>query len=153
MSFMPLPGETVFARWRDGYYYPAVVDVVLGNELKVSYLDGYTGQVSVEHVVEMQEAFETMQFQGNWKSGGFFFKGTIASFLPAMIMHYNDGDVEQIELHQLRGVRPKAAKTAARTEQAEPIQSERDALKELKSWLKAGLITKEEYKRRRDLLR
>ena len=138
MRFMASSGQTVFARWKDGYYYPAIVDEVLGSEIKVSYLDGYTGQVSREHVVELQEAFQTMKFQGNWKNGGLFFKGTLSSQLP-MIMNYDDGDVEQIALVQLRGSKPVRDVTAE--------------LEQLKSLYKAGLLTKEEYKHRRSLLK
>jgi len=105
MSAMTLPEQTVFARWMDGYYYPAVVDEDLGSDVKVSFLDGYFGLASKEHVVELQEALRTMQLQGNWKNGGIYFKGRLDSGEP-MTMYYNDGDVEQVELKQLRGVRP-----------------------------------------------
>jgi len=141
MGFMISSGQTVFARWRNGYYYPATVEEVLGNEIKVSFLDGYKGKVARAHVVELQEAFQTMQFQSNWKHGGIFFKGKLTSQLP-MIMHYDDGDVEEITLDQLRGrpPRPPAGDVTAELEQ-------------LKSLYKAGLLTKEEYKHRRSLLR
>jgi len=162
MDFMVSPGQTVFARWKDGYYYPAVVDEILGSHAKVSFLDGDEGRVLKEHMMELQEAFETMNFQGNWKYGGIFFKGVIASHLP-MVMHYNDGDVEQIELGQLRGVMPKPKAESKQEPKpkpesksaggAVPIQSEKDAVKELKTWLKNGLISKEEFKRRKNLLR
>jgi len=102
---MTAPGQTVFARWKDGYYYPAVVDEVAENNVKVSFLDGHMGFASKGHVVQLQEAFQTMQLQGNWQNHGIFFKGRLNSQEP-MMMYYNDGDVEQIELKQLRGIRP-----------------------------------------------
>ena len=141
MRFTASPGQTVFAPWRDGYYYPATIDEVLGTDIKVSYLDGYKGQVAREDVVELQEAFQTMQFQGNWKHGGLFYKGTLSSDLP-MTMYYNDGDVEQITLEQLRGAMPAKAARDVTVE-----------LEQLKSLYKSGLLTKEEYRHRKSLLR
>jgi len=148
MNDIVSPGQTVFARWSDGYYYPATVDEVLGDHIKASFLDGDTGLVAKEHVVELQEAFETMHFQGNWQYEGFFFKGVLSSQLP-MIMNYNDGDVEQIELGQLRGTMPKPKPNK---ETAEPPISAKEYMGQLKSLYKAGLLTKEEYKRRKNLL-
>jgi len=149
MRFIATPGQTIFARWKDGYYYPATVDAVTGNDLKVSYLDGDVGQVSSEHIVELQEGFENMQFQGNWQYAGIFFKGTLSSQLP-MVMNYNDGDVEQVELGQLRGVMPKPKPSE---NPAEPPISSKEYLGQLKALYKNGLISKEEYQRRKDLLR
>jgi len=148
MRFMVTPGQTVFARWRNGYYYPAVVDEVLGNDIQVSYLDGDTGPVAKEHVMELQEAFEVLNLQGNWKHGGFFFKGEIASQEP-LTMHYNDGGIEQIELVQLRGkpVKPTAVKACP------PKSIASTELEKLKTLHKTGLISKEEFKRRKKLLR
>ena len=100
-----LLGQTVFARWKDGYYYPAMVDDVLKNIVKVSFLDGSFGIASSEYIVELQEAFQKMQLEGNWKNHGVFYKGRLNHHEP-MTMYYNDGDVEQLELKQLRGVRP-----------------------------------------------
>ena len=99
-------GKTVFARWEpNGYYYPAIVSEVLPNHIKAAYLDGYSATVANEHVLSLQEGYETLEFQGNWQHCGIFYKGVIASRNP-LIMNYNDGDVEIIELEQLRGIRP-----------------------------------------------
>ena len=157
MRFMVSPGQTVFARWKNSYYYPAVVDEVLDSQIKVTYLDGYKGTVAREHVMELQEAFETLQLQGNWKKGGIFFKGALASHQPPLIMNYNDGDVEQVELVQLRGSIPKSnQKTMGSSPEPEVRSSfQRDpkaGLEQLKSMRKAGLIDKAEFKRRKGLL-
>jgi len=163
MSFTASPGQTVFARWKNSYYYSAVVEQVLGDHYKVTCLaDGVSATVTKEDIVELNEAFETMNFQGNWQHGGFYYKGVITSHLPVMVMHYNDGDVEQITLSQLRGSRPGDEKSkpkvkvkSAEERAREPvlIQSEKEAIKELKAMRRSGQITKEEYKRRRDQLR
>jgi len=60
-----IAGQMVFARWKDGYYYPAIVDEASEQDAKVSYLDGDQGRASREHVVELEEALQTMQLQGN----------------------------------------------------------------------------------------
>jgi len=96
--------QLCFARWTDGKYYPAVIGDILPNHVKVAYLDvGNTGMVSREHIVELEEAFETMIFQGNWKGWGYY-NGVLSSVEP-LIMDYDDGDVEQVHLRQLRGIR------------------------------------------------
>ena len=98
-------GQTVFAQWSsDGYYYPATVGDILENHVRVSFLDGDAGTVSKAHIVELGEAFKVMEFEGNWKYLGMFYKGVISSSQP-LIMDYDDGDVERIQLNQLRGSR------------------------------------------------
>jgi len=99
-------GKTVFARWEpNGYYYPAIISEVLDNRIKAAFLDGCSAVVANQHVLSLQEGYDILAFQGNWKHGGIFFKGVIANHNP-MVMNYNDGDVEIIQLDQLRGVRP-----------------------------------------------
>ena len=192
-------GQTVFARWSDGYYYPAVVAEVLDNQIKAAFLDGDSGLVSKDHVIDLEDGFKLLQLQGNWQHHGYFFKGTIEN--PAlMIMHYNDGDVEQVELVQLRGALPgekRARKRSGlvrlgiglafvggivgwsvdlpflgifigllvgmifigiisvwrRMTFSSASQSVSPEAEQLRSLYQAGLITKEEYKRRKNLLR
>jgi len=163
MHFTASPGQTVFAHWRNGYYYPAVVTEVLGDHIKVSVLaDGVVAQIEREYIIELQAAFDTMHFQGNWQHEGIFYRGKLASHLP-LIMHYNDGDVEQLELSQLRGKRLESEKKPKKKPAREPkkerhtepvlIQSEKEAIKELKMLRRTGRISKEEYKRLREQLR
>jgi len=105
MDITILPGQTVFAYWKDGYYYPAIVNEILEqNIIEVAFLDGILGLVSSEQIVELQEAFQIMQLQGNFKNNGVFYKGRLKQ--ESMTMYYNDGDIEQVELKQLRGARP-----------------------------------------------
>ncbi|MCL2396721.1 MAG: hypothetical protein FWC93_01510 [Defluviitaleaceae bacterium] len=96
--------QLCFAQWSDKYYYPAVVSAVLHDHVKVVFLDGHCGIAPVEHVVGLEEAFKTMEMQGKWQNGWLFYKGALAS-PQTMVMHYDDGDIEQVELRQLRGVR------------------------------------------------
>ena len=96
--------QLCFALWSDGRYYPAVVSEVYHDRVKVAFLDGSSGEASKEHIVDLQEAFKTMDFQGRWQHGLFWYKGTLSTHRP-MVMNYDDGSVEQIELRQLRGTR------------------------------------------------
>ena len=95
-------GITVFARWRNGYYYPAVIDSHEGDKVQVSYLDGSRGKVASNHILELATALKTLKLQGNWKFAGLFYKGELASIDP-LVMNYYDGDVETLRLVQLRG--------------------------------------------------
>ena len=95
--------QICFARWRNGYYYPAVIGTIFHDRIRVGYLDGTSGVVSEEDIISLQEAFKTMEFQGRWREGAIFYKGNLSTHLSPMVMNYDDGDVEQIELWQLRG--------------------------------------------------
>jgi len=153
------PGQTVFARWKKRYYYPAIVDEVFDTHVNVTYLDKEVAVVAKEHIIPLQAAFDTLQFQGNWQHGGLYYKGKLASQLP-LIMHYNDGDVEQVDLSQLRGTRPELtprptpAQGPVKKSKKDPvpIQSEKEAVRELKALRKNGLISKEEFKRMKQQL-
>ena len=95
--------QVCFASWTDGHYYPGVVVEVLPGHAKVAFLDNDTGFVPNENIVGLDEAFETMEFQSKWQNGLFYYKGVLSSHRP-LIMHYNDGAIEKIDLKQLRGV-------------------------------------------------
>ena len=92
-----------FARWTDGKYYPAIVSDIIGKHAKVAYLDGTTGMVTLDDAIEIYEAFETLAFQGNWQGWGYY-NGVLSSIQP-LVMDYDDGDVEQLHLKQLRGMK------------------------------------------------
>ncbi|MCL2540459.1 MAG: hypothetical protein FWE53_03485 [Firmicutes bacterium] len=97
--------RTVFARWApDGFYYPATIIEEFANHVKVLFLDGVDSMILKEHVVELQQAYKTMRFEGNWQNQGFFYTGKIASHEP-LIFNYDDGDVEELMLVQLRGTK------------------------------------------------
>jgi hypothetical protein len=97
--------NSVFARWSDGYYYPATIGATYDKHIQALYLDGDVADVQKEHVVELQKALDTFALEGNWKNQGTFYTGKLSGRQP-MIMNYDDGDVEQVQLHQLRGKRP-----------------------------------------------
>jgi len=101
--------KVIFAKWvHDGYYYPALIaenQVAPEIEIRVAYLDGDVGMVSKSQIVEQDKAFEAMAFEANWKNHGAFYKGAITSRNP-LIINYDDGTVEHIDLKQLRGAMP-----------------------------------------------
>jgi hypothetical protein len=96
--------QLCFARWRNGYYYPAIIGDVRPAQVRVTFIDdaNHTEMVAREHVLSVEDAFNTLDFQGNWRNGWAYFSGTLSSFEP-LVMDYDDGDVEQINLCQLRG--------------------------------------------------
>ena len=97
--------QLVFALWDNKYYYPAVTGEIFHNKISVVFLDGASGMVAPDEVVELNEALVTMELQGKWRRGMFWYKGTLTSRQP-LIMHYDDGDVEHLHLIQLRGKLP-----------------------------------------------
>jgi len=102
------PDGAVFARWTDdGYFYPGILGEreQFGDHTQINFLDGRSAMVLEHDILEINHAFSILQMEGNWKLGGLFFKGQVASRSP-MVMHYNDGDVEMIQLRQLRGAKP-----------------------------------------------
>jgi len=95
--------QTVFALWADdGYYYPAEVGESEGDLLCVSFLDGAEAQVEHEHIVELQETYQTMKFEADWEKKGEYNKCIITRTQP-LTVEYEDETIESIDLSQLRG--------------------------------------------------
>jgi len=93
----------LFAKRRQGYYYPATVVHVTEEEVTVRFLDdGKVDQVDLLHVLFLEDGFKRLNFQGNWKFHGIYYNGQIANYNP-LIMNYNDGDTEVVKINQLRG--------------------------------------------------
>ena len=98
-------GTTVFALWEgDNYYYPAHIGESNSSQITVNYLDGETALLASEFVIELQEALSILNFEGNWENKGSYYNGIITSTQP-LIITYEDGVDEQVELTQLRGTR------------------------------------------------
>ena len=103
----PSAAQMVFARWKSGkYFYPGVVKGVHEGNATVLFFDGEMGVAAMDDILELEDALTSLNLEGNWNNFGFYYKGTIAGREP-LVMHYNDGDVELVELGQLRGRRPK----------------------------------------------
>ena len=96
-------GQIVFARFNSGkYYFPATIAEIIGNKVKVNFLDGDKGTMPIEDIMDLQKAFKVMKLEGNYKNWGSWYKGNISNTNP-LTMNYDDGDVEKIKLVQLRG--------------------------------------------------
>jgi len=100
-----LPENVIFARWSDGFFYPGVVGEWVNGQRRIAFLDGDTGLAAEHDILPLEGALNRLELQGNWKNGGIWFRGSLGSHNP-LIMNYNDGDVEQIQLSQLRGSLP-----------------------------------------------
>ena len=100
-----LPEHVVFARWRDGFFYPGVAGEWVNGQRMIAFLDGDTGLAAQHDILPLEDALARLELQGNWQHLGMFFRGSLGSRSP-LVMHYNDGDVEQIQLRQLRGAMP-----------------------------------------------
>jgi DNA-directed RNA polymerase subunit RPC12/RpoP len=100
------PGQTVFALWEsDGYYYPATIGKISGDIIEANYLDGHNLKVHISSVISLDEGFNILNLEGNWKNRGLFYGGIISN-RESMLMNYHDGDKERVQLVQLRGSRP-----------------------------------------------
>jgi len=98
--------EIIFARWEhDGYYYPAKIGQSHERHVQVLFLDGDTATVQKEDIIPLEQVLSTFALEANWKNHGGFFRGKIEGRDP-LVMKYDDGDVEIIELRQLRGANP-----------------------------------------------
>ena len=95
----------IFAQAGDGYFYPGRIGEANESHVEVLFLDGNTATVQKEDIVSFEHAISTFALQANWKNGGTFYPGKIEGQNP-MVMKYDDGDVENIELRQLRGASP-----------------------------------------------
>ena len=95
--------QMVFARKKSKkYFYPAVVENIHDDKYRVKFLDDSEETVSDHDVYSVDDAFSSLKFQANWLKAGLYFKGEVTRG-DTLTMHYNDGAVEEIELHQLRG--------------------------------------------------
>jgi len=97
------PNQLCFAPWSDGYYYPAVISDVKPYMVTVAFLDTDTGTAAHDHIVGLNEAFETMHFECRYGWLGYY-KGVLTNREP-LVFHYDDGVVEQTALKNLRGIR------------------------------------------------
>ena len=100
-----LPEDVIFARWTDGFFYPGVAGEWHGEHRKIMFLDSDVGLAAEHDILPLEDALARLELQGRWKNGGMWFRGSLGSRNP-LVMHYNDGDVEHIQLRQLRGAVP-----------------------------------------------
>ena len=97
--------KAIFARWAaDGYYYPAVIEEVNENQAYIRFLGGTEDWISMDDIVELSDAYATMQLEGDWENRGGYYTCTVtdSSNSSLTVQYDEDGVVEQVDLNQLR---------------------------------------------------
>ena len=99
----PAKGDLVLAQWGpDNLFYPARIAKVDGDKMKVAYYDGDVATVRKDQVKAFDWKAGTV-VQCNWKNGGQYFPGKIASVEgEALQIHYDDGDKEEAGIGRCR---------------------------------------------------
>lgn len=97
-------GQRVLGQWSDGFWYPATVQSVQGNRVRLQFDDGDVGTVTPNQVKDIYWQPGT-KVQCNWKNGGTYYNGTIAQMRGNQIaVNYDDGDKEQTRIGQCRSL-------------------------------------------------
>jgi len=99
----------VFAHWEaDGFYYPAEADKPSLDDgfVEVEFMDGQTDRLRSGQYIGMDEAFDKMRFQGDWKNGGVYYDCELNDanddYSLFDVTYLEDGVKETIKLSQLR---------------------------------------------------
>jgi len=99
----------VFAHWEaDGFYYPAEADKPSLDDgfVEVEFMDGQTDRLRSGQYISMDEAFDKMRFQGDWKNGGLYYDCELNDanddYSLFDVTYVEDGVKETIKLSQLR---------------------------------------------------
>jgi hypothetical protein len=100
-------GQRVFARWHDGFWYPATVRFADAREVMVKYDDGEAGSLTPEQVRAL-EVGEGDRVQVRWQGGPAYYPGTVASSSGGEILiDYDDGAQETVSINLVRVIRPE----------------------------------------------
>ncbi|MCL2354048.1 MAG: hypothetical protein FWC69_05400 [Defluviitaleaceae bacterium] len=97
--------QVVFAKWSDGYYYPGTIWEVFSDSARVDFFDGDSEKIALDHIISLEEGFDILELQANYKHKGMFFKVKLKSREPLRVKYYMDGEMETVELVQLRGLK------------------------------------------------
>ncbi|MBI1904269.1 MAG: hypothetical protein HYS13_24505 [Planctomycetia bacterium] len=96
-------GARVFAFWEsDGFWYPAAVEEISGEDVKVRYTDN-----TIEWKAPGQVGLYTVavgdRLEGNWLGRNSYYQGSVAQRDGERIrIRYDDGDVEETTIAQTR---------------------------------------------------
>jgi hypothetical protein len=97
----------VFARWHDGFWYPATVRYVDASEVMVKYDDGEPGSLTPEQVRPLQVG-EADRVQARWQGGQAYYPGRVAWCRGDEIrIDYDDGEQETVSTRLIRVIRPE----------------------------------------------
>ena len=101
---MPNLGDRVLAWWpaEDDWFYPGVVCDINGSEFDVQFDDGGRAKVPIAEVRPLNVTIGNRVF-GNWKGGGQYYPGRVAStFGHTLHIDYDDGDKESTSVSMVR---------------------------------------------------
>ena len=100
-------GQRVFARWQDGFWYPATVRFADADEVMVKYDDGSAGSVTPAQVRPLVLK-EGERVQARWEGGPSYYPGKVAKWSAEKVsVHYDDGERETIGVDLIRVIRPE----------------------------------------------
>ena len=96
--------KVVFARRDVVDYYPAVIVEDTGDCITVKFPDGSEDEVSKDNIIELAEAFLTMEFEADREKRGEYYDCAIINYKDGLTVQYDiDEETEKISLVQLRG--------------------------------------------------
>lgn len=97
-------GEFVFSNWTsDDYWYPGVILEIVEGDFLIEYQDdGSKEWVDITRI-KKDDLVAGDTIYGNWKGSGGYYSGKIAERnKQELLIHYDDGDVEQTTLPYIR---------------------------------------------------
>ena len=100
-------GQRVFARWDDGFWYPATVEASDAQSIRITYDDGTSGFVEPQHAEPIDLAEGDRVFC-RWQGSPEYHPGKIVRISGEKIqVHYDDGDQENSTVSMVRVFRGK----------------------------------------------
>ncbi|MDG2991601.1 hypothetical protein L3556_11760 [Candidatus Synechococcus calcipolaris G9] len=96
------PGDRVLGQWSDGLWYPARIQSVQGNRIRLNFDDGDVATVGPSQVRWVNWSVGS-RLQCNWKNQGRYYSGVITQVSGEQIfVAYDDGDREQTVMGRCR---------------------------------------------------
>jgi hypothetical protein len=100
-------GDRVFARWGDGFWYPAIVRFVSAEEVMVKYADGQASCLVPDYVRPLTLE-EGDRVQARWQGAQAYYPATVVKCLGEKVsVHYDDGEKEIVHVNLIRVIRPE----------------------------------------------
>jgi hypothetical protein len=98
-------GQRVFARWYDGFWYPATVRYVDPREVMLKYDDGTPASLTPAEVRPLA-LNEGDRVQARWQGGPAYYLGTVRAVNgETVVINYDDGAEETTTVSLLRVIR------------------------------------------------
>lgn len=95
-------GKRVLDQWGDGLWYPASILGQVGNLFNVAFDDGDKADLPEARIRPLNWVVGS-RVQCNWKSGGYYYSGTITTSKGlAVHISYDDGGQEDTSISKCR---------------------------------------------------